>query len=114
MSKQTRKLGAALALGFAGGVAAPLVIYVALLHLGAPRAEARPVQQLRLEIEPSTPPAVAVVTEGRAVIPTPAAKLAHRPQRRAAAAAEPEEILVPRANAASLGRHVPTAPDVPR
>jgi hypothetical protein len=115
MSKQSRKLGAALALGFAGGVAAPVVIYVALMHIGGPaRAETRPAQ-LRLEMEPSTPPALPVVSESAVVTPAPAAKPAHRPLRRAAAPAEPtEEISVPRATPADLGRHIPTAPDAPQ
>jgi hypothetical protein len=116
MSKQTRKLGAALALGFAGGVAAPLVIYVALLHLGGPaRAETRPAQQLRLEMEPSTPPAVPVVSESAVVTPAPVAKPAHRQVRRAPAPAEPsEEVSVPRATQVDLGRHIPTAPEAPQ
>lgn len=116
MSKQTRKLGAALALGFAGGVAAPLVIYVALLHFGAPaRAEARPTQTLRLEMEPSTPPALPVVSERAVVSPAPAAKPAHRLQHRAAAPAEPsDEVSVPRATQVDLGRHIPSAPEAPQ
>jgi hypothetical protein len=104
MSKHTRKLGAALALGFAGGVAAPLLVYIGILHFGAPRAEARPAQ-LRLEMEPSTPPPVPVVHS----VPWPGstAKAArHRPTEVAA-----PEVTIPRANPAPLGRHIPNPPE---
>ena len=107
MSRQVRQLGVALALGFAGGVAAPIVVYFAVLHLGGPRAEARPVQELRLEMESSTPPVLPVLP---AVAPV--TKAARHPARKIAAA-EPAEITVPRANPGDLGRHIPSVPDAP-
>ena len=104
MSRQARRLGAALALGFAGGVAAPVMVYVMLSHLGAPRAETRPAQTLKLEMEPSTPPPMAVTEQAQPVQP------AAKPARHRRAAVEEAPIEVPRANPADLGRHVPSAP----
>ena len=61
MSSQARKLGAALVLGFAGGVTAPIIVYLSLTHFGrsAHAAPTPPAHSLRLEIEPAQAPPTA-------------------------------------------------------